>query len=376
MRRLVWLSFLLLLSLNNFSSPGQAGLPADMADFTFAVAADMRYFTGQGSYDSSQYFRGAVQAMVGTGIPAFLVSPGDIDPPVQTRWTLDQVLGSDFRWLPVVGNHELPGAGTESSTGANLAWLRAYANGLGAVHPGPAGCPTTTFSFDYQNAHFSVLNEYCDTAGDTLTEGDIPDHLYSWLAADLAATDRPLKFVIGHEPAFPLPDQDNGRLRHETDSLNQYPAHRDRFWNLLRAQYVAAYLCGHTHNASAVYLDGVWQIDAGHARGLGDTGAASTFVLVQVRGSSATYQMYRDDANGGAYALRHSGLLVGEYHQYLPAVRGAAEVENLTTAPQGGDEASESRSPRSKKEEKWFFLNAGWGKNVFSNYGGDIGLRW
>ena len=316
----MWLLLLLLLAVEDCSSPGQAAWGAEPVNFTFAVAADMRSFTGQGSYDSSQYFRGAVQAILGTGEPAFLISPGDIDPPSQTRWTLDQVLGSDFRWLPVVGNHELPGAGSESSSGANMAWLRAYPQNVGLVHPGPAGCPTTTFSFDYQNAHFSVLNQYCDTAGDTASDGDIPDYLYNWLAADLAATSLPVKFVIGHEPAFPQPDQDNGRIRHEGDSLNQYPAHRDRFWDLLRAQQVAAYLCGHTHNTSVANLSGVWQIDAGHARGLGDTGAASTFVRVNVRGASMTYQVYRDDANGGAYALRRSGLLVGEFQTYLPVV--------------------------------------------------------
>jgi predicted phosphodiesterase len=72
-----------------------------------------------------------------------------------------------------------------------------------------------------------------------------------------------------------------------------------------------AYICGHTHNYSLTWIDGVWQLDAGHARGLGDTGAPSTFVLLQVSGAQITYRTYRDDSSGGAYSLRHAGALAG-----------------------------------------------------------------
>nr|MBC8447313.1 metallophosphoesterase [Chloroflexota bacterium] len=274
--------------------------------FTFAITADMRSYSGPG-YDSSQYFRGACEAIAARGRGAFMVSPGDIDPPSDVLWTITSTLGTTYKWYPVVGNHELPGAGQESYPGSNMDWLRSH--DYGAVNPGPSGCPETTYSFDYQNAHFVMLNEYCDTSGDTVTSGDVPDPLYNWLADDLSATDRPHIFVFGHEPAYPQPDADNGRVRHLGDSLDQYPAHRDRFWNLLRDEGVAAYICGHTHNYSAVEVDGVWQLDAGHARGKGDTGAHSTFILVNVDASGVTFRAYRDDANGGPYTLAHTGRL-------------------------------------------------------------------
>ena len=292
--------------------------PAEQDGFYFAVTADMRNFAGPGQYDTSQYFRGAVEKMAGIGKAAFMITPGDMDPPDQVRWTIDAVSGPGFRWFPVVGNHELPGAGSESTYGANLAWLRAY--DTGAVHPGPSGCPETTYSFDFQNAHFAILNEYCDSGGDAETAGDIPDHLYNWLAADLAGTQQPVIFVVGHAPAYPQPDQDNGRLRHETDSLNQYAEHRDRFWNLLKQYPVVAYLCGHTHNFSAVPVDGIWQGDVGHARGLGDTGAPSTLTLIWVRVTAAGFDIYRDDAQGGAYTLLHHGTLVG-LRTFLPIIQ-------------------------------------------------------
>jgi hypothetical protein len=275
----------------------------------------MRQFAGEGAYDTVDYFRGAVEAIDQTGGGAFMLGPGDIDPPAGVRWTLDQYIDETYVWYPVVGNHE-------AETAEDMTWLRAY--DYGSVNPGPAGCPETTYSFDYSNAHFAVLNEYCDAAGDTITAGDVPDHLYDWLAADLTATDQELLFVVGHEPAYPQPDADNGRLRHEDDSLNQFEANRDRFWALLQREGVVAYICGHTHNSSAVEIDGVWQLDAGHARGAGDTGAPSTLVMIHVNGSEVTFDVYRDE-HDGVYDyddITHSGVLASReaHHIFLPAV--------------------------------------------------------
>lgn len=272
------------------------------APFTFAVTCDMRAFTGPGAYDASRYFKGAVEAIQQHSGTAFMVSPGDVDPPAAALWTITSTLGADYLWYPVVGNHELPGLGTEDYEGANMDWLRAYdtdANGPGTppniVNTGPPGCPETTYSFDYGSAHFVVLNEYCHQAGDTASDADVRDHLYDWLVSDLQVTTQDHIFVFGHECAFPQPDADNGRERHIGDSLDQYPAHRDRFWRLLQDEGVVAFICGHTHNYSAVLVRGVWQLDGGHARGAGDTGAPSTFLLIQVDGTEVSFEAYRDE---------------------------------------------------------------------------------
>jgi hypothetical protein len=288
--------------------------------FTFAVTTDMRMFAGPGQYDTPAYFRGAAEAVAALGGGAFMITPGDIDPTVGVMWSITRTLGDSYTWYPVVGNHELPGAGSEASWGANLDWLLNY--DYGDVNPGPTGCPTTTYSFDYGTAHFVVLNEYCDSPGDPLTQGDVPDHLYDWLANDLGGTAQEHVFVVGHEPAYPQPDADNGRVHHLGDSLDQYPDSRDRFWTLLRDRGVAAYVCGHTHNYSAVNVGGVWQLDAGHARGLGDTGARSTFVMVHVTDDAVTFETYRDDASGGEYVLVEQGHLWLRPRVYLPAVMG------------------------------------------------------
>ncbi|RUA17493.1 MAG: hypothetical protein DSY55_02085, partial [Clostridia bacterium] len=265
--------------------------------FSFAVSADERGFAGAG-YDSSDYYRGVLEAIDARGKGAFMVSPGDIDAPVDSRWTIDHVLGADYMWYPVVGNHE-------EETSSDIEYLRNYdydANGAG-VEPdifnyGPSGCPETTYSFDYGNAHFVVLNEYCDRFGDNVLDGDIRDHVYNWLQADLQATTKEHIFVFGHEPAYPQPDADTGSSRHVGDSLDKYPTRRNRFWNLLKNEGVVAYVVGHTHRYSAVKIDGVWQVDAGHARGKGDTSAPSTFLIFHVNNGEVTMDVYRDVHDG------------------------------------------------------------------------------
>ncbi len=74
---------------------------------------------------------------------------------------------------------------------------------------------------------------------------------------------------------------------------------------------VLAYLTGHTHNYSIVDITGVWQVDAGHVRGLGDTGARSTFIMININNDVVSYDTYRDDAAGGDYTLMHTGYLTG-----------------------------------------------------------------
>ena len=149
---------------------------------------------------------------------------------------------------------------------------------------GPAGAEETTYSFDRANVHFVVLNQYYDGVSDTgVIEGDVSAELLEWLVTDLEAYAKPVVFVFGHEPAYPQPDEENGRERHFGNCLDFFPGNRDQFWNTLAEFGVSAYICGHTHNYSAVKINGVWQIDAGHARGYaGDPGARSTYLLFQV----------------------------------------------------------------------------------------------
>jgi hypothetical protein len=274
--------------------------------FTFVVTSDIHGYAGS-AYDTSQYFRGVCEKIVELDGSSFMVSPGDLDPPSNVNWTIDKYLGQDYLWYPGVGNHNVDAS--------DMSWLRSYdydSNGdtpPNIVNTGPPNCVATTYSFDYENSHFVMLNEYYNGGSDIGTDGDVCDALYNWLAADLNATDKAHIFVFGHEPAYPQPDADNGVLRHKGDSLDKYTAHRDRFWNLLKSKNVVAYIHGHTHSYSAVNINGVWEIDSGHSMGLGWTQTRSTFIMIHVDGDVVTYETYRVSYNGGPYALAHSGTL-------------------------------------------------------------------
>lgn len=249
--------------------------PSGEIQLSFAVANDMREKTGKKIY----YFRGICQMLQDGGPGDFMVSPGDIDPPDSTYQTIRRYIHPEYPWYAGVGNHD-------AETPYDMTWLREY-NRHGQtlphiIHAGPLNGIETTYSFEYGDAHFILLNEYYDGQSDCATDGDIGDALYTWLLQDLQQNEKPLIFVFGHEPAYPQPDQESGRYRHVNECLDKYPAHRDRFWQLLKDNKVIAYICGHTHNYSVREVEGVWQIDAGHARGIADSGARSTFILFYI----------------------------------------------------------------------------------------------
>ncbi len=279
-------------------------IPEGNIQVAFSVAADMRGFTG----DTRYYFRTTCEQIAFGGRSDFMISPGDIDPPEGVYQTIQKYIGEDHIWYPVIGNHD-------AETHADMDWLRLF-NWKGkslpnAVNVGPVGSRETTYSFDYGDAHFIVINEYYDGISDTGTDGDVVDSLYEWLVDDLKTNTLPIVFVFGHEPAYPQPDEENGRVRHAGDSLNLYSVNRDRFWNALSSHDVTAYICGHTHNYSTFQKDGVWQIDVGHARGAGDTGARSTFVMFYVMANgSVWYYTYRFDLDGYKWELTDYGELI------------------------------------------------------------------
>jgi len=285
-------------------------VPYGNIKLTFSVASDAQYFGG----DNVNWFRHVCER-IGIGGPGrFMISPGDMVPCQEIYYTIQTYIGFDYLWYPVVGNHEIEILGNESES-QDMIWLRNFnrsGNTLpGIVHTGPPGCVETTYSFDYGDVHFVVLNEYYNGTSDTGTDGDISDGLYDWMVEDLSANKKPLVLVFGHEPAYPQPDEESGRMRHEFDSLNQYPDHRDRFWQALVHFGVKAYVCGHTHNYSSVNYDGVWQINAGHAKGTGDQGAKSTFIMFYVmEGGVIWYYVYRLNLDENRYELTSAKQII------------------------------------------------------------------
>jgi predicted MPP superfamily phosphohydrolase len=283
-----------------------AAPPEQSGTFAFAVAGDMRRFAGP-DYHDSRYFLGALEAIRAAGPVAFLVIPGDLDPPHYVIEDVASTLGPSFPVYPVVGNHD-------TGKAAYMAYIRGL-NPRGTklpniVRKGPRGSEETMYAFDWSDAHIVVLNEYYNGTSDTGANGDVTDATFTWLSEDLSTNTKPFLFVVGHDPAYIFPDMDSGRVRHEGGGLEVNPAHRNRFWKLLRDRHVTAYICGHTHNASAKKIDGVWQLDSGQARGKGDTGTPSTFIKITVGHGDSRYEYYRADAKGLNYKVTLSGSLV------------------------------------------------------------------
>lgn len=266
--------------------------------FAFITAGDMRNFVNHAPA-GKRYFDGLCEAAGRVGAGAFMISPGDCDPPAPIRAAINEYLGTNYLWYPVIGNHD-------TTTRADMDWMRHWAE-AGIPHlvrRGPPGAELTTYSFDFGNSHFVVLNEYYDGKSDAVSKGDVPDAASAWLGKDLAATQQTLIWVIGHKPIQSLPDMDSGRERHDGDSISSDTMHFDRFVQLLRKYHVRAYICGHTHNCSVAKVHGVWQADSGHARGAGDTGSPSTFLKFRIAGTNAWVDIFRSDKNGVEYALR------------------------------------------------------------------------
>ncbi len=154
-------------------------------DLVFIVAADMRNFAADGEW--SKNFSGACEAAKEIGPGAFMISPGDldVDPPSAVREMIDRVLGEDYPWYPVLGNHDPESPST-------MTYLREYSCDRAQYGSTRArrAARRPPFSFDWADTHFVVLNQYFDGVNDWGVEGDMVPELLEWLAADLAATEQ------------------------------------------------------------------------------------------------------------------------------------------------------------------------------------------
>ena len=267
---------------------------ASAVSFHFTVTADPREYDA--AYDQ---LLGQMQVKIG-GQGVFQVSCGDIDPPWNIRTRIDNRFTTSAIWYPGIGNHE-------EETAEDMTWLRdEYNVGHAPRVPlknltnqdGPTGSIETTYSWDHENVHCIMLNQYWNggtaAGSDVATDGDVVPQLLTWLQANMAATSKPVIFVFGHEPAYPY-------NRHLDDSLNKYPANRDAFWNLLESDTrVKAYMCGHTHYYSKHQNPGgrVWQIDVGNAGNDPGGGEGKTFLDITVDDTDVKFDIWRDGGSG------------------------------------------------------------------------------
>jgi len=108
-----------------------------------------------------------------------------------------------------------------------------------------------------------------------------------WLANDLASTTKPIKIVVGHEPAYPMG-------MHAGGSLDALPDLRDQFWQILARNGVKAYFCGHEHTYDHWIKDNVHQIISGGGGGLG---LPYHYLIVEADENDVTVSLYAESDN-------------------------------------------------------------------------------
>jgi 3',5'-cyclic AMP phosphodiesterase CpdA len=228
--------------------------------FSFIISSDQRE-RAMPEFRQHQYTLGGYEAIKNVGQGSFMIVLGDMDPPSATRELIASVLGRDYLWYPVIGNHDL-------EVEANTEYLRTKIKGLPyIVRRGPAGCEETTYSFDWNDVHFVILNVYYDGKSDKGNDGNIVPELMTWLENDLRQNTKKRVLVFGHEPLYPFLDMDNGTVRHLNDALDKYPDDALKFHRMLVKHHVTAYFSGHTHTASYADINGLWLINSGHIYG-------------------------------------------------------------------------------------------------------------
>lgn len=208
-----------------------AAAPPAANEFTFALLGDRTGEAQPGVYEEAWREAAAEN-------PAFVLTVGDTiqgndDKTVVSEWQEVFQLLAPFRRYPLFltpGNHDV-------WSSASAAAYEKYAH-----HP-------LHYSFDWQQAHFTILN---DSESDDLKPEEI-----AFLASDLEAHKaQPVKFIVSHRPSWLF-----SAVLHNS----AFPLHR------LARQYGVQYIiAGHIHQMLHFEMDGITYLSmassGGHLR--------------------------------------------------------------------------------------------------------------
>ncbi len=328
---------------------GDRAAPKSRA-FHFDFITDPHTVSGAGEYGVGGTFEELVIPHLvhdNVGLGDFLLTAGDLDVFRIARDSIEKKLvgpakktGKDYRWYPILGNHDATNTSTsvaEQKDGGNLqvfwTWMKSKYDNLNwsipekshdeAYGPDGEGLKYVTYSWDHENCHFVSLNQYADD----LTRAFVYDYQLAWLKADLEATDKEHIFVQGHQPVFAntegVVDEDykqtgvrTGHLVLGEDGYGSKGVYTQKsvrpkadFWALLKQHPVRAYFCGHAHLYTAEKFDGIWQVCGGACREP-ESSAGNTYSRIFVDGGRVTWKTYR--LKNRSEFRSYEGVLVDE----------------------------------------------------------------
>ncbi|MEO8620980.1 MAG: metallophosphoesterase [bacterium] len=217
---------------------------------------------------------------------------------------------SGVELVTIPGNHETDNLAKVAVPSAERVWLRDMAAYIGRGGNGPAAGGADalqtdqsklTYSFDFKDAHFLLLNT--DPVG---ADWHVPT---KWVTTDLAAArTRGVKhiFAIGHKPAYSYPTV-------ATDGLAFDIPARDAYWNVLVANQVEGMFSAHNHEYYRAQPTGkTWQVIAGNGGTpldatldvtIPSTGKYYGFTVVSVTNSGRVFsKSYGRDVPAAGYA--------------------------------------------------------------------------
>jgi hypothetical protein len=217
----------LLLILLPSTSSRNIAIPVDSGDnFTFAVIGDtQRFHAGKKNGGLQRAVEG-----IGKKKTVFAVAMGDLTSSCyggskcEKKWKKWKkiVLADIPRVYPVMGNHD------QTKREADRVWRRVFNLPVN----GPEGYKEITYSFDYGNSHFVVLNSGTSHA--------VNQEQRDWLEQDLGSNQKENIFVFFHEPAWPTSDKIG-------ESLDVHTGERNALWKILDGHGVTAVFSGHEH---------------------------------------------------------------------------------------------------------------------------------
>jgi len=195
--------------------------------FSFAVVGDSR---GSGGSRNSDLGKAVRQIAKKTQGPVFPLGDevnscyGDLKCSKDfKKWKM--AMGNLLsRTYPIMGNHD------RSNGKADATWQKSFSN---LPENGPDGFQKLTYSFDYGEGHFVIL------------DSERPGHKINqvqrdWLENDLTNNTQKYTFVFFHEPAFAI-------SKEVSDALDAFPVERNAFWSIIDKHNVTAVFVGHEH---------------------------------------------------------------------------------------------------------------------------------